>query len=234
MDRNTLIAIFKQAVADMAYQAGLQLNTFAVLDDAPDLVHDAMGFTYDNYLAGEFWSRFWVGNGADPAKIKADFPVLFVEEGAITQECADSWEYRQEWPVLVIDKIECTSCPPGEDRSAETIKANTRTMLRNWLKEVSTYRLAEVDNGVDIIEQWISAGRQEYLDSLPGTTVGGIIEDLYSIMVGTPIKIEEVGAWDDFKAHRAILAFELCEAPAGVFNYKDQVLPELAIIRRPC
>ena len=55
MTESQVISIFLQIVQDMAYEAGLQINTIAVIAEPPDLRADAFGKKYEDYLAGSYW-----------------------------------------------------------------------------------------------------------------------------------------------------------------------------------
>lgn len=235
MDKNILISIFLQISKDMAYEAGLQINSFGVLDDPPDLVHDSFGFSYDDYNNGEFWSRVWEGNGADPAKVKGDFPVLFVEEGPTEISCIEETGYTVTWYIMVLDKILCETCPPEIVRTPLQVKANTWLMLRRWIAELVTYKYYQVDDNGDLSDQWLSAGRADYLESLPGVTVTDLGQNEFITDVQIdPVTIDEAGAWSEFKATRTKIEVYFCEDPGGSWNYKEPVIDKLAIIRRPC
>ena len=80
MTRATLVAIFKQAIMDMAFKEGIQVNTFYHLDRMPDFNNQALGATMDLYHEGRFWSRDWANSGASPDEICAQWPIAVLED----------------------------------------------------------------------------------------------------------------------------------------------------------
>jgi hypothetical protein len=74
-----LYAILLQAVKDMAYRPGRVVNGFALVDGMPKLDHISLGYTYEDFKAGRFWSRGWAAGGGDPSKIAVEYPVLMPE-----------------------------------------------------------------------------------------------------------------------------------------------------------
>ena len=224
MNENLLIAIFKQIVADMGHTPGLQINTFGLVDSIPDLAHESLGYSFQDYLNGHFWSRYWVGNGADPERIKADFPALYVEVTDARQICIDDPEFEQRFSILVIDKIKCDDCPTPENRSGRSVAQGAREMLRIVLKELSTYQLWTVDDNGDISDQWISSGRAAYLASLPGYTLTGPTDFLGAAIADTEFSIFEAGTWEDFRAQRTAINFTFCLVPEFEFNYQTPLI----------
>lgn len=234
MEQKTLQAIFKQIVTDMAYEPNTQVNTFAVIGEAPKLRLENFGVKYDHYLEGAFWSRTWVATGADPDKLTAEFPVLFAENREAELDDIHSEEITQPWTFLLIDRIECPDCPEPESRTPEQVKRNAMTMLRRFLAELYTYELWEIDRAGTLTYEWISRGRVEHYEGEAGVTPQAMVEDLESMIQPETVKITEWGDFPDMRGYFATVRFRICVPFSGGFNYKDPAFEELGSTECPC
>lgn len=232
MTIQTLNNIFRQVVIDMAYAPGYQIDAYRYVDGYPDLAHQALGATYQDYLDGAFWSRKFVHAGADPNAFCAGFPVLFAESRDLTVECLDSQDLRIEYYFLVVDRIECESCPPYVTRTGATVSESVLAMLRAFLGELYTYGLYEVDRDSVITYEWMSSGRAAYEESLGNTTV--LQEELLPDVAPDEIQISEWGEAPNQRAWMARVVFTLCEPVTLEFDYATPVVPGLASIECPC
>lgn len=234
MTPNDLTAIFKQIIIDQAYYPGRQINTFRVTDQMPPLHHDSLGGTYTEFLEGNFWSRTWVNQGADPEKITGEYPVLFVEQQELGLQPLEPDLITACFYLLFLDKLPCDSCPPNVSRSPAAVKENTVLMARDFLSELFTFALYEVEDGAGITYQWLSAGRQAWLETQPGIIGIDFVRDLLTDFSEQEVRI---GAWGTDPAIRGTymrICFSLCWPIAPAYNYKNEILPQLATTVCPC
>lgn len=229
LNEQMLIAILRQIVLDMAYAPGLQINTFGVITNPPNLYADSFEFDYQAYEDGTFWSRSWVYAGAKRDTMCAEFPALFIEQRSARLESVTDSEMTFPFSLLVIDKIECGSCPDKEFRTPQRVKANVLTMLRSYIAELATYELWQLERDGDTSFEWLSAGRLARYKNDETIT---LIDSKMSLMpyVGIePIELIEWGNYAEFMAYYTSLNFLLCIPTNGTFNYSNPIVPQLAI-----
>lgn len=221
-------AIMLQVVQDMAYEPGYQVNTIALVDGIPDIRHESFNQKYEDFVAGHFWSRTWVNQGADPDGIKAEYPAMFVENRTASQECLDTQDIQYQWDVLIIDKLECPDCNKlGRDRTGAETKAAVLVMLRRFLAELYTYQKWEVMRGEDTTQEWISLGRLQIYEADPEIDLINQEDDIISNMGVDPLNFSEWGNLPDMRAWFVTLSFSFCQPPGGTFNYQNPVVPTL-------
>ncbi|MEL6274591.1 MAG: hypothetical protein AAFU03_05790 [Bacteroidota bacterium] len=216
-------AILRQVVIDMKYAPGVSINTFAHVDVAPRVDHASFGYSYDDYLNGYFWSRAWVGRGANPNMIKKQFPALFVETQPSTVQQPDRDSICYNVGLVFLDKIECSACPPQIIRSGPTVYNNLIKMARAVLREAHSYVLYELDDGQETYTQWVSPGRLEYLVSQGVNVLSDDLDELCKYF--EPYNVE-FRPWGDYPGHRGLLVniqFNTCEPLNVAFKYDQPV-----------
>ena len=222
----TFYAIVRQAVIDMAYNPGLSVNSFSVVDERADPMQDSYGATFEDYEAGYFWSRRWRLQGASPEAIKGEFPVLFLEEQETTTERAQQDNTTQTISFVLMDKLECALCPKTERRTPLVVRENLKRMARAIIAEISQYRLYERD--MEMV--WASPGRAE-------TWEGG--EPNYTEELADYLDLRNLRfrKWGNFPGLRGILVevkIRSCERPGLDFDYTTEPSPFLGAINCGC
>ena len=215
----TFYHIARQAVIDMDYLPGVQINTFALVDGMPDLEGQSFGYGYSDFEHGYFWSRGWVLGGGDPNTIKGEFPVLFLELNGTDLDNGD-----HEISLTLVDKIECESCPPELVRTGPTLTANLTRAARALLSEVNSYVLYDMGSTL----QWMSEGRAETVER------GFEQDELSEYLDLTRVRIRP---WGDYPGLRGItlnLTLTTCESGAAPFRYDTPVDPLVGAINCGC
>jgi hypothetical protein len=230
-----LFNICIQILKDWIPAPGLRINSFVVVDQAPDLRTNSFGKTYTDFLNGRFWARDWVNEGAEPGNIYATYPALFLEPQNAQLFDPESESANYTFTFLVVDKINCDSCPNDQLRSGDRVQDYTRIMLRNFIKELSSYELVNYDLGDGPADYWASAGRLEYLQAeglISGyTSAGG---DIFSLLEQGPINFVQWGNLPDMRGTYADLTFNYCENIAAGFNYIDKATITKAVTKSCC
>lgn len=222
----TLYAILRQAVIDMAYNPGLSVNSFMVVDERADPMQDSYGATYEDFLSGYFWARKWTLEGASPQAVKGEFPVLFVEEMETTAKQADKDETTATISLILLDKIQCEICPPGIRRTPLTVRENLKTMARAVIQEAARYRLYE--KGAELV--WASPGRA-------ATWPGG--EPNWTEEVDGYIDTRNIQyrKWGNFAGMRGVLVqikVSSCTSVSLPYDYETEPSPLLGAVNCGC
>lgn len=232
---NTFRQILRQIVADMAYVPGRQVNCFAVCTDMPSLDHESFGASYQDYLEGLFYSRSWVNQRADMQKFKGEHPALFMEAAQFTTEDLYDPKYIAEISLLLLDRVPCEGCPPNQSRTANTVEANVKWMLRNLLVELTRYRLYEVERDEETTYEWMTEERR-----INDNTIDDFaqIDDMQSYLQpdtysfarwGSPI----MNGMKDKIAYWVRIRVDLCEELDADFEHTP-IVPGLATTICPC
>jgi len=232
---DTFKAILLQIVKDVGYEAGLRLNAYASVDNFPDLRAPAFGKSYEEYLAGRYWSRDWYNGGKDSAKMVAEFPALFVEWRDVELEHPADLEGATPFNLYLVDKIECETCPDRELRTPEYLTRSTNRTLRMVLRELYTYGLYEVDRGGTITWEWLSKGRADYWVAEGIVDDAALITDLEGGLQADPIRVKQYTNLPDFRVAHTVITLHWCEDEINEnFNYQDTVVADLAYTVCPC
>lgn len=208
----TFYSIVKQAVIDMDYLPGVQVNTFGLVDDTPDVFGESFGYSFGSYLNGFFWSRMWVLNGADPNKISGEYPALFLELAG-----SDLEDGTHQISMVLIDKIECSTCPPEIIRTGPAIESNLRRAVRALLAEVDGYVLYDLGEQY----QWASPGRMATWDDLPEDEADHLNEYL-------DLTRASIRRWGDYPELRGVtltMSLTTCESSVAPFRYYTPTEP---------
>lgn len=229
-----LFNICIQIIKDWAHNPGLQVNSFIVVDQAPDLRQNSFGKTYTDYLNGRFWSRDWVNEGAAPDKIYATYPALFLEPQNAQLFDPDSENANYTFSFLLVDKIDCDTCPGDQLRSGDRVQDYTRIMLRNFINELSSYGLYRYDLGEGEADYWTSAGRLQYLlDEAIISEYQNVGSDMYALIDQGPINFLQWGNLPEMRGTYADLTFNYCENITVGFNYAE-VARLAKAVTKPC
>lgn len=220
--------MFRQVVVDMAYNPPYLVNSFAVVDQVPDIRHPSFGYSMEDYHGGRFWSRTWVNGGAAAEGLKGEFPALFVENRVVMQECPNSQDVEATLWLVLVDKIKCEGCPPGILRTGSAIKEQLRDSLRAILSEFYTYQLFEVD-GDPVTYEWLAKGRAQ-IDTRTLT----FTDDVEAMVVPDSLEIGDWGNYKDFRGQYAKLKVRFCWPTQSQFDYSNPVVPQLAYTTCPC
>lgn len=208
----TFYSIVKQAVVDMDYLLGVQVNTFGLVDESPDLLGHSFGYSFGDFENGFFWSRRWVLSGADPNTINAEFPAIFVE-----LEDTDLKTGAHRISFVLVDKIECENCPAGVVRTGPMLTANLTRAARALLKEIDTYALYEKGDEY----AWASQGRAATWTPLPTDEVDYLHHYLNT-------DSSSIRPWGDYSGLRGItlsMTLTTCESETALWKYNEPVEP---------
>jgi len=230
MKEETLKAIFRQVVADMAYVPGRQTNCFVCPADAPALDHPAFGAAYTDYIAGDFYARSWVNAGADIQSFCGEHPALFIEINQVSVQDLYDPKYTADVALMIVDRVPCEDCPPHQIRTANSVAKNVHWMLRNILAEMSRYRLYEVTRApAEVTFQWMTVARM--LED-PTILSAEVRDDMQSYIQpdvftfarwGSPV----INGMKDKVAYWVMLRVDLCEELDAEFEHTPGV-PGLA------
>lgn len=218
MTRATLVAIFKQAIMDMAFKEGIQVNTFYHLDRMPDFNNQALGATMDLYHEGRFWSRDWANSGASPDEICAQWPIAVLEDQDVEDECLWEKEYEFELELVIMDRLTCDNCPNFQEQTSTQVQKNTFDALRSLMNEIMSFEYNTMNDGSDDRNEWMSTGRRDYYIG-EGQTLVTTLEDLRSILLTQTAQLIERGIGDNLRGYGVRLRFTLCEDFSATFKY---------------
>lgn len=208
----TFYNIVRQAVIDMDYLPGVQINTFALVDQSPDLMGQSFGYEFNDYLNGFFWSRRWVLGDASPNTICGEYPALFIELTG-----SDVEDGTHEISIVLVDKIECETCPPEVVRTGPAVESNLRRAARALLLEIESYILYDVGDAY----QWASPGRALAWETPPVDEP----DDIENYMDVTKTRIRK---WGDYPGLRGValnLGLSTCEVATAPFRYDTPIEP---------
>lgn len=236
MNSTDLYSMFIQILKDQVYQPGHSVNSMAVIDSFPDLKNNSFGKTYTDYLNSRFWARDWEASGADPTAIYANFPVLFIEPRPISILKPDAESQIYSWYLLLVDKIDCSSCPPDMLRSGDLVQEYTYDMLRAVIKEFSTYGLYNINLGEGAFNAWLSSGRLAYYEEetlLTGSAVGPL-EQIYSLFEQDSLTFDRWGNMPDIRGTFTSIDLVYCQENPVQYNYKAADLITKARVQTCC
>ena len=120
----------------MAYRPGLTVNSFALVDGIPNLDHPSYGYTIEDYRAGNFWSRDWVGAGAMSSELKGQWPILMPELRESRTKSSNTIEHTVD--LTLVDHLTAAHCGP---RSGPVVYDKLLRMALAVREEVLRYRL---------------------------------------------------------------------------------------------
>lgn len=218
----------RQVVIDMDYNPPYLVNSFAVVDQVPDIRHTSFGYNMEDYQAGRFWSRSWVNGGADVSQMCGEFPALFIENRIVTQDCPNSQDVEAVLWFVLVDKIKCEGCPPSILRTGSALKEYLRDSLRSILAEFYTYQLFEID-GNPVTWEWMSEARAA---SDPRDKV--MTDDIVAMVSPDSLEIGDWGNYEEYRGQYAKLKIRFCWPTLSKFNYSNPVVPQLAYTKCPC
>lgn len=232
MNEKILNDILRQIVVDMSYQPGLQVNAYAFSDRDPDLTNQSFGMTYEQFDAGYFWARSWVGSGASRSTICGQYPVLFAEPSSVRFDVAGDPDGEVRYNLLLIDEVGCDGCPDHGERSGRQVAANVRSMLLSIIDELIAYGryIVTPDDGPPF-EAWISENR---IDAGLIDADTQIIGDLMSYVIPEPIDLQEWGNHPQRRGYYVTLRFRWCEPRRAVFSYRNDSPDTVGVVKCPC
>lgn len=234
MNEEILNNILRQIVIDMAPIPGRQVNAYAFIDRDPDLSGQSFGQTYEQYEAGYFWARSWVGAGASKSTFCGQYPVMFVEPGSARFDCPGDSEGVFPFNILIIDEIGCDGCPDHGKRSARQVAANVRSMLAAVITELSSFGKYIITDPDDLQPStvWMSAGRAETPDMVPFDPE--ISTDMIGVLEPEPYTVQEWGNHPKRRAYFATLSFRWCLFDDGQFDYTNRTPDQVGVVNCPC
>lgn len=237
IDRKSIRGILLQIAKDFPFSDTKMINSFANVDEPLDLALETFGLSYSDFINGDFWSRTWVNGGADPNKVKGEFPIQFMEHKQTIVPCLD--EPDDETIIVhlgIADKFEpCDGCPPGTFRTKEQVIQDTYDMLKMAIKELLLYALYEVDIDGEQENMWLTEGRAsamqaaEQIDSymFQGHQMTGILD------LGKTT-IDRWGWGAHVVGHVVTLKFHTCKNTVHQFEYSTVEVAKLATLRCNC
>lgn len=209
-----LYGILLQAVKDMAYRPGKTVNAFAVVDGVPDLTHPSFGYTADDYRAGRFWSRSWVGEGARSDKVVGQWPVIMPE--LVRSRRIGKGLIEHTVDITLVDTLAGeSSCGRQCHRAGAEVYANLLDMGLAIIDEVLGYGLYENDYGL----MWSTPARM-------ATDVKWSQMDDLGVTVSDYVKLsDDIRPWGDYPHLRGLymsLTLTECLTTEGVTFRYDQ------------
>ena len=210
-----LYAILLQAVKDMAYRPGLTVNSFALVDGMPNLDHESYGYTFEDYRAGNFWSRDWVGAGAMSSELRGQWPVLMPELRESRTKSSNTIEHTVD--VTLVDHLTAAHCGP---RSGPVVYDNLLRMALAVRGEVLSYGLYDTDEFGLV---WSTENRMERIEGLQLSPLMAELKDYVKFNA-------EIRPWGDYPHLRGLyLSLTLTECivlDGPAFRY-DRAEPQV-------
>lgn len=204
----------------MRYQPGLSVNTFAETRSVPQFSKPGFGFEYADYLNGYFWSREWVNRKAIPDEISGEYPALFLEEGDTVRETE-----LTEIAGVLVDRIECGTCPDADRRTSAKVRANLRIAARSILKHVEEYKLYDRDGSLE----WAHPGR--------AATWGGAPVEVDDLAGYLYLEQTRFAPWGDFPKMEGIrfsVRLQSCETADITYQFDQPTTGDGGIIHCGC
>ena len=228
-----IFSISRQIYIDFDYEVGLQPQTYGRVDVDPNLSSASFGYTYADFVRGEFHSRPWVNGGANPDEIKAAFPVIFAELLAPTPSGYGENSDRLTVGFLFIDKLSCEDPETGSTRSGTMVTTNLYRLGRAFMRELITYALYEVRREGEITTyEWLSEGRMEHLKGAGHLL--NLIDRLEPYLVDEPDRFSRWGNYPDLRGLVTSVVFDFCAPENLSFRYDTPTVTQLANVNCPC
>lgn len=218
MTKAQLHAIIKQAIIQMGYSEGIQINTFFQIDRFPDLNNEALGANMSDFNDGRFWSRDWANSGADPNAICAQWPIAIIEDQDITAPDLNYDAYILTIDLVLLDRVGCDTCPDFEKRTAAKVQDNMFNSIRALIKEIMSYQYVEIEDGGETRMEWASEGLQAYYQTQDQRILNQMDSFETSITTQT-FTFTERGIGDQIRGWGITLQLELCEQPDAPWKY---------------
>lgn len=112
---------------------GRGINMYSFIETNHVLNSSTFERRYVDYVNGKFWSRNWEQEGADPSRMRREYPFVTLENVSMVRP-----EYGQgcgtyEFWVMVGDQIQCPDCP---ERSEVDIYSDLYLRANHIMNEV--------------------------------------------------------------------------------------------------
>lgn len=175
--------------------------------------------TYIDYTNNKFWSRNWEQEGADPSRMRREYPFITLENVSMSRPDYGRNCGIYEFWVMIGDQIQCRDCP---ERSETDIYSELYVKANHIINEL--YDTFEWSDGVKIIyatKNYVTywRGKGELISMKQGKRVVSDSQDEIKITA------TNIGHADGIIA--VSFKFVAMEKIEGIsFNY-DQVIPEL-------
>lgn len=129
-------------------------------DTMPDLHGESFGATYEDYLAGNFYSQDWQAGGAAPGAIKGRFPALFIERDEAVHDGYGNVKTKYHF-IVVANK----ACQTDGRNGYTDARGTAEDLLAAYLTNLREYVRA-----TDVNEQtiWLFPGDDATAKPTPG------------------------------------------------------------------
>lgn len=151
--------IFQQINRDIImrwpYSECNQIDTYVRNDDRSKFNLPNLGMSYNDYLGGYFWSRYWVGQGADPNALAFKYPVmaeqsLYSRGDNTMNEAGGRKVYTQHGTIVFVEEYDCKDC----NRTQWQVSDDTKAMLLAYIELIFSYGEWEVTDAEGIYRIW--------------------------------------------------------------------------------
>lgn len=194
MTRDEAIQAFKTIVINNDHHDYLQINSFAVFDKAVEWEDPTLGYTFQDYIEGNVWSRTWVNSGANKNDFKMEFPLLLLEIKDHSVEDFNSVCVESECYVVVIDKVECSTCPDLVLRTENSVLRFTLEMLLLNMEEFQRVGKYNWTEDSELMQIWTVPEHMAAIENMYDNISGAVlVEEVLPLMLSTNHKIYHWG-----------------------------------------
>jgi len=199
-----------------------------LIDSDPDLISQAFGANYSDYVQGHFYSRTWEAAGADPSNMRGAFPLIMLEQRSIDWNISNGTE-SDEVVVLSLDKNGCDGCPPeviSPHSAYSTAKYWLKGFIENLIKnEIIQLLPSEEKVWLTVAEAQAMKDREEIEDF---RRIGG---QLGSYIQPTKIQMKPFsdGSINGARGYMTTLNVRLCEVFEGANIYDPVQINRVAV-----
>jgi hypothetical protein len=156
--------IFLDIVKSWPIEAGAnRLNTFSILEDGADREQPTLGRTYEDFLAGAYWSRSWDHGGRDKSKLKRDNGILMIElkRGRYYPGSSEASLTKELYPILSL------YLAPG-GRTSHELDLALMDLADQVIQEALKYQKFSYSKDGEPGVAWMTTEKAQYLATQPG------------------------------------------------------------------
>lgn len=226
LTRADLSRLCRKAVANMGDHPNMnsegiprRIDTFVgLIDSDPDLISQAFGANFSDYVQGKFYSRTWEAAGADPSNMRGAYPLIMFEQKLIDWNISNGTE-SDEIIVLSLDKNGCDGCP-AEVLSPHSAYDTAKYWLKGFIDNLISNEIIQILPSEEKV--WLTLQEAQAMkdrgEIVDFKRIGG---QLGSYIQGNKLQMKPFsdGAINGVRGYVTTLNVRLCEVFEGANIY---------------
>lgn len=222
MTKKEIKDIFRNIVRTWPDTGCARPNTFFVIDTGDEFETENLKATYSDYQKGDFWSRRWVLQGANPETLCKQYPIIGLEQKSMrlpetfaNSICYDYW-------VILADTPDCEGCDSTCQRTKDEVDNDLFVNSVILLQELKRYKKYKLSKNGNSWEAWMTSDWVQFLLASGDIDSWSDLCDYIEMMVSdAPIEIRSsnIGLTDGARAVAFPLSFCDCAIEQTPFDY---------------